>query len=45
MIPLVTVHISYAPYIFWEHYSLVKIVRKTNKQMNSELRETVNFTI
>ena len=45
MIPLVTVHISYAPYIFWEHYSLVKIVRKANKQMNSELRETVNFTI
>ena len=28
-----------------EHYSLVKIVRKANKQMNSDLRENVNFTI
>ena len=45
MIPLVTVHVSYAPYIFGEHYSLVEIVRKANKQMNSDLRETVNFTI
>ena len=45
MIPPVTVNISHAPCIFWQKYSVVKIIRKANKQMNRKLRETVNFAI